>query len=108
MMARAAERDAFIDDGRAVLSPYDVREAVGLKRAAEIAGKSEGTMCIEHAIGRRVGGGTWQVSCPALLMLLDGNRAALAAYHRGDRGSPVVAAYFARCGLAELIEPARI
>lgn len=109
MIARAATSAAFIEDSRNVLSPYDPREAVALKVAAGIAGKSEGTirrMCVDYAIGRRVGGGTWQVSRVALAMLLDGNRAALAAYHKGDRGSPVVAAYFARHGLADMIQRA--
>ena len=106
MIARAGASAAFIEDNRNVLSPYDPREAIALKTAAAVAGKSEGTirrMCIDFAIGRRVGGGTWQVSRVALAMLLDGNRAALAPYHKGDRGSPVVVAYYVRCRLGDMI-----
>jgi hypothetical protein len=74
--------------GPMVLRPYDRREALNLKAAADIAGKSESTVrnwCIEFNIGRRVGNGSWQVSHPALLMLLDGDEKALAAYLAGER-----------------------
>lgn len=97
----------MLSDDRKVLWPFDPREAISLKRAAALAKKSEGTVrgwCIEHAIGRRVGGGTWQVSCVALAMFLDGNEAALAAYHRDNRLGPHVATYFARLGLSDLLE----
>lgn len=90
-----------------VLIPYHRREAINLKAAAEIAGKSESTIrnwCIEFAIGRRVGGGAWQVSHPALLMFLDDDAPALTAYLAGERKAPNVAAYFARAGLADLIQ----
>ncbi len=42
----------------------------------------------------RVAGGPWQVSRPALLMLLDGNQKALKAYLAGDRESEAVLTYF--------------
>jgi hypothetical protein len=86
-----------------VLRPYDKREALNLKTAAEIAGRCETTVrswCAQHDIGRRVANGPWQVSYPALMMLLDGNELALADYLRGEREAPHVAAYFARAGLA--------
>jgi hypothetical protein len=91
--------------GAHVLRPYDRREALSLRRAAEIAGRSESTVrtwCAVHDIGRRVVNGKWQVSAPALQMLLDGDGRTLAAYLAGDRVSPSVAAYFERCGLASL------
>jgi len=43
-----------------VLVPFDRREAMTLRAAAELAGKSEGTVrtwCLQHDIGRRVAGG---------------------------------------------------
>jgi hypothetical protein len=86
-------------DERKILSPFDKRECLSLKRAADIAGKSESTMrgwCEEHGLGRRVGGGTWSVSKVALAMFLDGDAKALRAYHAGDRSSEMIAPYFER------------
>ena len=82
-----------------VLVPFDRAEACSLKQAAERAGKSESTMrnwCVNYGIGRRVAGGVWQISKPALEMLLDGDKAALSAYHGGDRLGSVVRSYFER------------
>jgi hypothetical protein len=82
-----------------VLVPYDPQEAVTLRIAAEIAGRSESTVrnwCQNQFIGRRVARGPWQVSRPALLMWLDGDRQALKAYLSGDRTSENVLAYFRR------------
>jgi len=79
-----------------VLIPFDKREAMTLRAAAEHAGKSEGTVrtwCLQQDIGRRVAGGPWHVSRVALAMLLDGNAEALAAYHAGDRHGPLVRPY---------------
>jgi hypothetical protein len=70
--------------------------------AAERAGKSPGTIrnwCIEHGIGRRVGGGQWIVSKVALAMFLDDDEEALRRYKAGDRSSDGVAAYYRREGL---------
>jgi hypothetical protein len=89
-------------DDRKILSPFDKRECISLKEAADIAGKSESRTrgwCDEHGLGRRVGGGTWSVSKVALSMFLDGDVRALRAYHAGDRTSEVVAPYFKRAGL---------
>ena len=57
-----------------VLVPFDKREAMTLRQAAELAGKSEGTVrtwCERFNIGRRVAGGPWAVSRVAIAMLLD-------------------------------------
>ena len=81
------------------LIPYDRREALALKEAAHMAGRSKSTLrswCLNHNIGRRVGGGPWQVSRPALLMFLDNDKAALRRYHAGDRDSETVLGYFNR------------
>jgi hypothetical protein len=59
----------------AILVPFDAREVITLRVAAERANKSESTMrswCVEHGIGRRVGDGPWNVSRVALAMFLDG------------------------------------
>jgi hypothetical protein len=85
-----------------VLVPFDAREGVGLAAAAKHAGKSETTVrnwCVQHGLGRRVGGGVWVVSRVALAMFLDGDLIALAAYRDGDRSSHKVKPYFERFGL---------
>ena len=67
-----------------------------------MAGHSESTVrswCLNHNIGRPVTGGPWQVSKPALLMLLDDDKAALRAYLAGDRESDTVLGYFSRAGV---------
>lgn len=87
---------------RKILSPFDKRECISLKEAADIAGKSQATMrnwCDQHGLGRKVGGGTWMVSKVALAMFLDDDQKALRAYHGGDRTSERVAGYFERAGL---------
>jgi len=55
-------------------------------------------------LGRRIGGGTWSISRVALAMLLDGQERTLRAYHAGDRVTDLVAGYFARVGLAEMVD----
>ena len=56
-----------------VLVPYDRREAIDVQTAAKIAARGETTIrqwCAIHHIGRRVGGGPWQVSRVALREVL--------------------------------------
>ncbi|GLI92992.1 hypothetical protein [Methylocystis echinoides] len=62
-------------------------------------GRAEAALIAVHRIGRRIAGGPWRVSRVALLMLLDGDAAALRAYKCGDRASDRVAQYFLRAGL---------
>lgn len=84
-----------------ILMPYDPRERISLAAAAKRAGKSETTIrnwCHQHGLGRRVGGGIWVVSQVALAMFLDGDIAALAAYHSGDHSK--VVRYFERFALS--------
>jgi hypothetical protein len=53
------------ETGWQVLVPFDAQEGMALKKAAGLAGKKETTIrnwCVEHGIGRRVGGGVWVVS----------------------------------------------
>jgi hypothetical protein len=81
------------------LIPFNKREGMTLTEAVGVAGKSPGTIrnwCVQHDLGRRVGGGTWVVSKVALAMFLDGDTRALRAYHAGDRSSELVASYFQR------------
>jgi hypothetical protein len=92
------------------LIPYDKREGLTIKEAADIAGKSPRTinnLCHRHGIGRRVAGGTFVVSKVALAMFLDGDNIALAAYQAGDRTSPLVVSYFERFGIVISQKPAR-
>ncbi|UYW25684.1 hypothetical protein OKC48_20785 [Methylorubrum extorquens] len=82
-----------------VLIPWDRDEAINLDDAAHIADKSPSTIrawAQAHHIGRRVGGGSWKISLPALLMFLDDDTDALAAYLAGDRSSEVFRAYSTR------------
>lgn len=88
-------------DERKILSPFDKRECISLKEAANIAGKSESTVrgwCEVYGLGRRIGGGTWSVSKVALAMFLDGDLKALRAYHSGDRTGEMVKSYFEQAG----------
>ena len=79
------------------LVPYDFREAISLKEAAAIAGRSVGTIrnWCESGIGRKVGG-QWRVSRVALAMFLDGDQRALAMYLDGERADGIVVRYFER------------
>lgn len=85
-----------------VLIPWHPKEAATVAEAARIAGKCSRTVrrwaSVRH-IGRRVVGGEWMISRPALLMLLEDNGEALAAYLSGDRSTEMVASYFRRIGL---------
>jgi len=88
-----------------ILVPFDKDEAMTTHNAALEAARAERTIrlwCEQHGIGRRIAGGPWRVSRCALAMLLDGDMAALAAYRARGRGDPLVAPYFARCGLGRL------
>lgn len=82
-----------------VLIPFDRREVLTLRKAAERAARSESTVrswCQNFHIGRRLAGGPWMVSKVALAMFLDGDRRALMAYLAGDRKSEEVLEYFYR------------
>ncbi|WP_156964634.1 hypothetical protein [Methylocapsa aurea] len=71
-----------------------------------MCGVSESTVrtwCEKHNIGRRVAGGPWQVSKPAILMLLDGDAEALRQYQAGERAGRV-AEYFRRAEAARRAE----
>ena len=60
--------------------------------------------CIEHGVGRRVGGGQWVVSKVALAMFLDGDDVVLTAHKEGNRSNNCVVPYFRREGLEGLLE----
>jgi hypothetical protein len=85
-----------------VLRPFDRLEALTLKQASELSGRSEGTIrrwAANFDLGRRIGVGRWAVSKVALQMFLDGDAEALRAYLGGDRQSPAVVGYFERAGV---------
>ena len=78
-----------------VLVPYDQREAITVREACEMSGRSDDTVrrwAAEHDLGRIVGG-QWRLSRVALRIYLDGDRRALRAYLNGDRTSELVAGY---------------
>lgn len=82
-----------------ILIPFNRDEALTVGEAAFIARKSAGTMrqwASRFDIGRRVGGGDWMISHPALLMHLDGDDDALRSYLAGERQSEDVRGYFVR------------
>jgi hypothetical protein len=84
------------------LKPHIRGEAIALKEAAQIAGRSESTIrnwCNQRGIGRRIAGGKWDVSRVALAMLLDGDTDSLADYLAGERQAQTVKTYFDRCGV---------
>ncbi|WP_375458334.1 helix-turn-helix domain-containing protein [uncultured Enterovirga sp.] len=84
-----------------VLIPFDRREALTLREAADTSGFSIETVrrwATLNDIGRKVGG-TWLVSRVALAMFLDSDKAALRAYLAGDRASGSVLAYYNRDGV---------
>ena len=84
-----------------VLVPWIPAEALTVAQAAAIARRGPKTIrewAGRYDIGRPVVGSQWMISHPALLMLLEGNKAALAAYLAGDRSSDPVRAYFRRVG----------
>ena len=83
-------------------TPYDRRETISVSIAARLAGVTPRTLrnwCVAYRIGRRVAGGHWRVSRPALFMLLDDDEDALSAYLAGKRGDERVSAYLRRAGL---------
>lgn len=85
-------------DGRLVLQPFSTIEAVDMRFAADWAGVTLKCMrgwCDHHGLGRMVAG-RWQASRLALPMWLEGDRAALALYHGGDRSSGRVMDYWDR------------
>ena len=67
--------------------PFDLRESMSIPVAAKLSGKA----------GRKIGG-DWHISRVALRIFLEGDMAALAAYHAGDRTNPLVRPYFERAG----------
>ena len=100
-MAARFEKEAMKVATNLVLVPYDRRESLTLQQAGEIAGRNPETIrrwCSLKDVGRRIGG-RWAVSHPALLMFLDNDRRALAAYHAGHRSGGLVEAYFTRAGM---------
>lgn len=85
-----------------VLIPWIPAEAITCAQAAVIANRAHRTVQLwaaQHDLGRRVGGCHWRVSKPALLMWLESDRRALAAYLSGDRDSDLVRGYFRQAGV---------
>jgi hypothetical protein len=84
-----------------ILTPFNPREAMSTAQAAERAGKSAGAIrywVLKYGIGRKIAG-EMHISRVALEMLVEGDHAALARYHAGDRQSELVRRYFQIFGL---------
>lgn len=83
--------------------PMKAAEIISVKEAARRACLTPETIrgwCKKFEIGRRPGGtGDWQVSAPALEMLLNGDFEALESFRQGNRNDPNVEAYFLNVGL---------
>jgi hypothetical protein len=65
MAAVVQLKSAIVVGDRQILCPFDKRECISLKQAADIAGKSESTCEIgvkRTASAGGVGGGAWAVS----------------------------------------------
>ena len=89
-----------------------LREIITVKEASDIAGVTDEAIygwAVRHKIGRQPHGQwAWQISLPALLMVMDRKRRdfdALDALQAGDRQNPAVAEYIDR---AETIRAARL
>jgi hypothetical protein len=93
---------ASVTDERKILTPFNPKEAITTAQASVRAGKSVGTIrywCDKHGIGRKIAGEI-HVSRVALEMLLEGDDAALATYHAGERDTDSVRRYFNALGLS--------
>jgi hypothetical protein len=83
----------------AILRPYHASEAISVREAARLAGRTPRTIRLwaaRYDLGRVICG-QWRISVCALAMHLDGKHAALDRYLAGDRHSPEVVAYFRHC-----------
>src|SRR6266702_299495 len=91
---------------RRILVPFDPRESISIAIAMKLSGKAGNTIRLwaeQYGIGRKIGG-DWHISRVALRMFLDGDMAALAAYHAGKRADPAVRPYFERVGSGALLQ----
>jgi hypothetical protein len=90
---------------RLVMVPFDKCESMRISKAAEFAKKAENTIRLwaeRYGIGRKIGG-QWYISRVALIIFMDGDMAALDAYHSGDRSNPLIRPYFERAGCGALL-----
>src|SRR4051794_36008133 len=88
-----------------ILRPFKRAESIGVRKASALSGKSEGTIIAwarKYHLGRKIGD-AWHISVVAFAMFLDGDRSALAAYLSGVRQDEIVAAYYRRAGLGDLL-----
>jgi hypothetical protein len=91
---------------RQIMVPFDARESIPIAVAAKLSGKAPNTIRLwaeRHGIGRKIGG-DWHISRVALQIFLEGDLAALAAYHAGNRTDPAVRSYFERVGCGALLQ----
>jgi hypothetical protein len=70
-----------------------------------VSGRAANTIQLwaeRYGIGRKIGG-DWHISRVALRMFLDGDAAALGAYHAGNHTDSAVRSYFERVGCGALL-----
>jgi hypothetical protein len=94
-----------VSDQPHILRPFARTECIDVRKASALSGKCEGTIVAwaqKYHIGRKIGN-AWHISKPALVMFLDGDRKALAAYLAGARQDEIVAAYYRRLNLGDLL-----
>jgi hypothetical protein len=89
---------------RLVMVPFDLRESMSIAVAAKLSGRAGNTIRLwaeRHGIGRKIRRLAHQQG--ALRIFLDGDMAALAAYHAGNRTNPLVRPHFERGGCGALL-----
>ncbi|PWI54811.1 hypothetical protein B5K03_08815 [Rhizobium phaseoli] len=77
-------------------------EAVNVKRACELSGKTDRTIrdwCRQFGIGGAMAGSQLRISAPGLMMVVHGDVAALEFLRQGNRSHPRVLRYFDELGI---------
>lgn len=86
-------------------------DVVNIDRAVLFSGKDDRTIrrwCVRFGIGRKSSpGAPWEISAPALLMVMQGDHIALEMLRNDDRESRRVVRYFDRLGLSTARDPIR-
>jgi len=96
--------DEAVADDRPAPIIMERGDVINVARAAAFAGRDEKTVrrwSERFGIGRQCApGAPWEISAPALLMLMQGDHVALEMLRGGDRESDRVVRYFDRLGIS--------
>jgi hypothetical protein len=90
-----------VQNGFAVLKPYDPFDAIGIKAACELSGGSRARviqLCEQYGLGRKIGA-RWAISKVALHAFLNDDKEGLRAYLAGDRSGPAVTSAYRAAGV---------